>query len=47
MPILQYPDAPLWDDMTAEARASRAEGELAELRAAQQRPGFWRRLFGG
>jgi hypothetical protein len=24
MPILQYPDAPLWDDMTAEQRQAMA-----------------------
>ena len=28
-------------------RASRAEGELAALRSAPPRPGFWTRLFGG
>ena len=33
--------------IAAEQRASRAEGELAALRSAPPRPGFWTRLFGG
>lgn len=37
--------------ITAESRAARAEGQLETLQAAQTaaqtRPGFWRRLFGG
>lgn len=38
----------LWDRLiAAESARSRAEGELAELRAAHQRRGFLARLFGG
>ena len=38
----------LWERIVeAETRAARAEGELAALKAAQDRPGFWRRLLGG
>ena len=33
--------------IAAEQRASRAEGELAALRSAPPRPGFWTSLFGG